>query len=570
MALFPKDFNTQDRVSAGGHGEQFVVNMPGYRTDEARVNRTNNNLSVSQHDVPNIKYDFDDRLPVLFRYGFGYGYNQICVPKGRLAAVDKTMDLIDWESKKQFNTATLANGGVPVRLRKAEDKYQDTAKSKIVSKEAGGKVVRNPGKEWVPVTGLDKTYGESYYRPFVDNSAVQEGQAAKFVSANEQLKTAGYELDVAKDAGDKSFHSGRVKKDGAVDNTVRMGNIPIGMFQRNEYTRDQDAFNGMAVGPILTDAMIEMPWFAFKDKAEANFWGSAYGAFMPGDLVKPDENGRFVKSPLSDEKALATMSVAEYEAERQQVVGQIYAVNTNMVPEGAAIWATWALDDRLNLESFNPYTYRATNRRGEDSIERSPFNSTNEYPGYPYEKAFSDHDLMMMQKDKGYDARMNAEYQYSELGIPGLTDGYNAVVRKFPAEKAGTINLRDEKEKYTDTFVRLLNVNVEPTTLKMAIVPKGTVPEESDYNDVVEGKKYKIKNGAEEVLKVTYSNCMQGIVVLAVADDKKFDEELKKLGAAEKQAVDVYVQYSKRGEAGVPTFVDWDGCVGSLKILLTK
>ena len=31
-----------------------------------------------------------------------------------------------------------------------------------------------------------------------------------------------------------------------------------------------------------------------------------------------------------------------------------------------------------------------------------------------------------------YDPRMNPEFMYNDLGIPGLTDGYNAVIRDIP------------------------------------------------------------------------------------------------------------------------------------------
>lgn len=583
MALFPRDFNTQDRLSPGAHGEKFIADLPGYRDGDERINRTNNNLNVSQHDVPNIKYNCDDRLPVLFRYGFAYGNNQIIIPKGRIAAIDANMDLIDWEDKKQYNTATLANGGVPVRVRTVTDKYPADAsakvKSKLYSTDAKGKVagqeymVANVGKEWTPVSGLDKAYSEDAYRPFVDNTVtVTDGQQAKFVSDLEQLTTGGYKIDVASDLSDTSFHTGRVAKtDGTVVSDVRDGNVPVGMFSRNEFSRDLDAYNGMAVGPILTDAMIELPWFAYKDKAENNVWGSAYGPFIAGDLLKSDENGRFVKSPLSSDKALKTMSIPEYEKERQQVIGQVYAVNVNMVPAGAAKWATWALDDRLNYEGFNPEEYKKTNRKGEDNIARSPHNSTGEYPGYPYEKAYNDHDLHMLASNRAdnYDDRMNFEYQYSNLGIPGLTDGYNAVVRDFPAEFGGTFHLRDPKVPYTDEAVRLTNVNVEKGSVKIAIVPSGQTVEDGDFTDAVEGKTYSIKGNTTEtnVFALTYLNELQGILVFAAADASKMDTALDKI---DKKSVDIYVKYTKRGEAGVPTFMDWDGCIGSVKILLTK
>ena len=90
--------------------------MPGYRSDEDRVNRSQNFMNVSQHDVPNIKYEFDYRLPVLFRYGFDFGYNQMVIPKGRVVAADPVMNLKNFESSKEFNVLTVVFQFVFVRL----------------------------------------------------------------------------------------------------------------------------------------------------------------------------------------------------------------------------------------------------------------------------------------------------------------------------------------------------------------------------------------------------------------------------------------------------------------------
>ena len=62
-------------------------------------------------------------------------------------------------------------------------------------------------------------------------------------------------------AGLKTDFSGNIVNEAGLKQDVRPGNIPIGVLERNEYTRDEDAYNGMMPGPILTDAMIEMPWF---------------------------------------------------------------------------------------------------------------------------------------------------------------------------------------------------------------------------------------------------------------------------------------------------------------------
>ena len=325
MALQPSDYSAPERLQPGARGEIFKANMPGYRDNADRVNRTNSAMHVSDHDVPNIKFLFDTRLPVLFKYGFAFGFNQIVVPKGRIVATDPNMDLVDFETNKQFSVMTLANGGVPVRVRKTGDNYITTSKNTaIVSTAAQGKELLNIGKEWTPIAGQDKTYTENVMRPFATtDNAVSTPDA--------QLKAANLSV---------SPKTGKIVDSTGAEVAVRSGNIPTGIIERNEYTRNDDAYNGIAPGNIRTDALIEMPWFAYKDKAEGNPWGSAYGNLFPGALLRSDENGRFTLSALSFPELVAKMSIAEYELERQQVIGSVYAVNHELVPEGAAEWAT--------------------------------------------------------------------------------------------------------------------------------------------------------------------------------------------------------------------------------------
>ena len=545
MAIISNDYSKQERLQPGARGEIFQANLPGYRDGADRINRTNNRMNTSEHDVPNIKYQFDYRLPVLFKYGFAFGFNQIVVPKGRIVAAEQHMDLVDFESQKQFNTLTLAHGGVPVQVRKTGDVYKTTTNktTALVSAAMQGKQLQNVGKDWAPVVGMDKSYGEKCFRPFSEADA--EGKRT-FKSPAKQMEEAGLTI---------SAETGRVVKNGAEVVDVRPGNVPIGMIERNEYTRDDDAFNGIMPGPILTDAMTEFPWFAFKDKAEENPWGSAYGDLFPGALVKSDENGRITISPLSFPAEVETMSLAEYELERQQVIGQIYAVNHEIVPEGAAKWATWALEDRLNYEGFNPAVHAKTNRRGEDAVNTSPFNSSGKYPGYPYDQNYLNHDLHMLasagRKDN-YDPRMNPEFQYSDLGIPGLTDGHNAVVREMPEFKAGLIHAAGGKD-YVEMFFRTLDVDIEQGTLQISIGGEA-------YTNCTVGAVI------AEAFRIKYANELQGIVSIEVVDKAKADAFLAKHAAG----AEVKFKYSKRGLAGVPTWLDWDGIVGSVKVLLTK
>lgn len=541
MAIYPNDFTTQEKLQPGARGEVFQTSLPGYRDNADRVNRTNNNLNTSAHDVPNIKYLFDYRLPTLFKYGFAYGFNQIVIPKGRIVAADPNMDLVDFESQKQFNTLTLANGGVPVRIRAIGDKYNNHSSSAtaIVSPASQNQTVLNIGKEWIPVSGFSKTYKETCYRPFKIDGATK--------GANAQLEDAGYSI---------STTTGKVTKSNTEVKDVRPGNIPLGMLQRNEYTRDDDAFNGIAPGPVLTDAMVEFPWFVYKDKAEENPWGSAYGALFPGALVKSDENGRITISPLSIETEVADMDIAEYEMERQQVIGQVYSVNHEIVPEGAAKWATWALEDRLNSDEFNPALYAKTNRHGEDAVNSSPFNSEGKYPGYPYDKNYLNHDLHMlasMGRRDNYDPRMNQEFLYDDLGIPGLTDGHNAVVRDVEPAIAGYIHYAGGKD-YSPMYFRTLDVNIEPNSLQIAI-------SDDSFVNCTKGAKVK-----DDIFKVTYCNEEQGIIMLEVAKKTEADNLLRDKDGG----VAVKFKYKKRGMSGVPTYLDWDGIAGSVKVLFTK
>ena len=548
MALQPTDLTVNEKMQPGANGEVFRANLPGYRDDADRINRTQNKLNTSMHDVLNIKYGFDQTLPVLFRYGFAVGFNQIVIPKGRIVAVDQHRDSIDFESQKQFNTLTLANGGATVRLREAADTYKNGGgETALVSSAMQGKPLQHVGKGWVPVQGMDKAYTATSYRPFADNSAAPSaGATAAFVSADKALEDAGFAIDPK--TGYVTDKSGKARL-----TNVRTGNKPAGMIQRNEYTRDDDAFNGMMPGPVLTDALVELPWFVFKDKAEENPWGSIYGAIFPGALVKSDENGRLVVSPLSFPEQVATMSLAEYECERQQVVGEVYSVNHELVPEGAAKWATWALEDRLKSDEFNPAVYAKTNRKGEDAVNASPFNSNGKDPGYPFERNYLNHDLHMLAsvgRQDVYDPRMNAEFQYSDLGIPGLTDGKNAVIKKNNEFKAGVMRKAGKDVEYDPFYFRNIDINVENLQIKVG---------DKDYVECKQGQVL-----ADGAFTITFASEANGHVVIEVADRAAADKFL------EAGPVTVTLKYDKRGMAGVPTFMDWDGCAGSAKILLTK
>ena len=76
-----------------------------------------------------------------------------------------------------------------------------------------------------------------------------------------------------------------------------------------------------------------------------------------------------------------------------------------------------------------------------------------------------------------------------------------------------------------------------------------------------------MKTGTQKLndaFNLTYYNAVQGLIRIDVADEAKADELLKD------QPVIVNLKFKKRGLGGVPTFMDWDGCVGSAKIMLQR
>ena len=572
MAHYPEYNETQLKGMPGMHGEKFTANIPGYRAGEERINRTNNRLSIGPHEALNQKYLMDDRLKVLFAYGWAVGYNKMVMTKGRIVSADPYRDKIDWTSDKQFNILTLANGGVPVKVREASDLYP--ASGPAVNPLVYGQPAFCRDIEWAPVIGIDEAYKDGYFNALKDGAA-------------KQMENAGLTVDTDS-LGDHG--TGKLKKDGEITDNYRPANKPLGMIERNEYTRfNDDSMDGMIAGPIITDAIVELPYFAFKDKAESNPWGSVYGNINVGDLVKSDENGRIVPSPLNVDELLEDMTPAQIERERQQVIGQIISVNHDMVPEGGYKWATWALADRLRYEGFAPDLYTQTNRPGEDTVDSSVYKSTGRYPGYPYDAAYTEHDLHMLNsgaRGDNYDKFMNPEWQYEHLGIPGLTDGYNVAMRDLENTNAAVIHPRlDTDGEYLQQNIKIdMHGNVEPNDTMVQLVKVVTSGATTTSTNLLVGEPGADSNGylpiAETTNKpqalgstgfqVSYFNAIQSMLQITAGDPVAADTTLA--GASgEKVKIVVNVKYKKRGGmAGVPTFMDWDGCVGSTKVLLQR
>ena len=492
MALYPYTFKSKDVLQPGARGGMFVNNgIPGYRNEEDRINRTNNHLEMNDHDVLNIKYGVDPRLPVLFRYGWAYGFNQIVIPKGRIVAADPHLMVLDTDTMHFHNALTLANGGENVQLNVATKKWEKAGKTPVVNQETGN-------------------------------------------------------FEVAGDA-----------------TVYRPANKPLGIMERNEYTRDSDAFNGMMPGPIRTDALVELPWFLDQAKAEGNPWGAAYGALKPGMLVKSDMNGRLCPSLLNDVANFGTGSnfnVALYEKERQQVIGEVLSTDQSLLPEGAARYAQWALSDRLNFHDINPDVFPNSNRRGEDVVENVPtmYQSDFGYPGYPYDKNYMSNDLHMLasRREGMYDPRFDERHRL-DRGIPGLTDGGNVIVKAFGSSNGVNDVALAGNPQLVISHVREIKAVNEAVEIMLRLP-------DTDL------KEAKVALGAAAAVSIA-ANAKIGNFTIQYVDLHKGLFSIKQTTAASAdQNVDVKVMYTKAGEAGVPTNLDWDGCVGVVRVLLQK
>lgn len=209
---------------------------------------------------------------------------------------------------------------------------------------------------------------------------------------------------------------------------TRAANKAIGVAYANLYEEILDGFNGMQP-TVENEIYIELPYIPSKADAEEIEWGSFYDADIAkpvknGDFVMSDENGRIIKadfdkfeailknaSATADEKFAA---LAEISRLQQQVIGQVWSVETNLAPQGWLAWVGWSEADMANDDSRNISGMSANDIGAQDG-----------FPGYPYEKTY-----------RNFDTKTN---KYYPQGIPGLTNGSNIEV-PFANKVIGTIN----------------------------------------------------------------------------------------------------------------------------------
>ena len=207
-----------------------------------------------------------------------------------------------------------------------------------------------------------------------------------------------------------------------------------------------------------------------------------------------------------------------------------------------------ALEDRRNFNDFNPYVYPNSNRAGEDFVSNPPTMLQSEfvYPGYPYEKNYISNDLHMLasSREGAYDPRFDEDHRL-DRGIPGLTDGANAVKKEYG--KGETLTITNVLSAEDETGALEMMIRLPETNLESA----------------------KVKIGEEKAVSVV-ANAEIGEFTITYADLHKGLFAIKQTKAGDGTTKAVNVSYVKRGMAGVPTYMDWDGCQGMVSVLLQK
>ena len=233
----------------------------------------------------------------------------------------------------------------------------------------------------------------------------------RIVAVDPEIQRTDYDLEKNRNVlticngGEEQDPDELIKEGGLRDK--RAANKPAGVAIQNTFENPDHRLTGNV--PSYTNKVtIQLPLFATKEQAEQTEWGSAYcidgidyddprdvtfedledTGLKPGDHLKSDENGRFVKWGESEDSI-------------EQRVGKVDNVSTELVPQDFLKWIMPDLDDPQGIPEL------LINRLGykpEDILNKEVLD-----PSY----------------QDGVER--NA---YMPLGIPGLTDGMNIVVEE--------------------------------------------------------------------------------------------------------------------------------------------
>lgn len=245
---------------------------------------------------------------------------------------------------------------------------------------------------------------------------------------------------------------------------TRKANRAIGVAYANLYEEFVDGFNRMQP-TVENEIYIELPYIPNKADAEEIEWGSFYdvdpsNGVKAGDFVMSDKNGRLIKADFDKvrEEITAAGSVEQLRTAvlkesrmREQVIGQVWAVETNLPPQGWLKWVGWT--DTQMLEDGNPSGFSSGDiGKSEDG-----------FPGYPYEKTY-----------RNWDAKTN---RYYPQGIPGLTNG-SRIEREYTDEVIGSIPPGAQGR----FDMRIPRTPIVEGSITLNVNSKKVVPDNIDYS----------------------------------------------------------------------------------------
>jgi hypothetical protein len=154
-----------------------------------------------------------------------------------------------------------------------------------------------------------------------------------------------------------------------------------------------------------------------------------------------------------------------------------------------------------------------------------------------------------------YDPRFDERHRL-DRGIPGLTDGGNVIRKAYGSSNgAADVELAGQPQLVI-SHVRSIENVAEAVEVMLRLPDVDLMAAKVALNDmapvdIVQGTQ--IGN-----FEIQYADLHKGLF------------SVKQVAGAEVEEFAVKVMYLKAGEAGVPTNLDWDGCVGVARILLQK
>ena len=158
--------------------------------------------------------------------------------------------------------------------------------------------------------------------------------------------------------------------------------------------------------------------------------------------------------------------------------------------------------------------------------------------------------MLASSREGAFDPRLD-EAMRLDRGIPGLMDGGNHAAQEIGTGETLTIThivAPTTTDAAQEMMIRLPETALESAKVKL---------DSGDAVSIAVNAKVKVGNAT---FTITYADMHKGLFALKHT-----------AGTGDGQSHAVNVSYKKKGLiAGMPTMLDWDGCVGIAQILLQK